>query len=87
MKLEVLTPKKIEFKDEAKEITLPTLAGEITILPCHTPIISILKEGRIKIKTAREDVVLQVDGGVLEVAGDRATILLKNFHAHYLVLS
>lgn len=79
MKLEVLTPKKIEFQGEVLEIILPTMAGEISVLPQHAPLVSVLKSGRIKIKTKKEEIIIQIDGGILQVAENSATVLLKNF--------
>jgi F-type H+-transporting ATPase subunit epsilon len=79
VKLEVLTPKKIEFQGEVLEIILPTMAGEISVLPQHAPLVSVLKSGRIKIKTKKEEIIIQIDGGILQVAENSATVLLKNF--------
>ena len=78
--MEVLTPRKIEFQGEAQSIVLPTMLGEIAVLSQHAPLISVLKRGRIKIKTAREEIIIQADGGILQVAENSATILLKNFY-------
>ncbi len=83
MHVEVLTPRKIEFQGEADNIILPTLSGEIAVLSQHAPLISVLKPGRIRIKTKKEEIIIQADGGVLQVLENSATILLKNFHAHY----
>jgi F-type H+-transporting ATPase subunit epsilon len=80
MKVEVLTPRKIEFQGEADDVILPTLSGEIAVLSLHAPLISVLKAGRIRIKTKGEEIVIQTEGGVLQVAENSATILLKNFH-------
>ena len=80
MQVEVLTPRKIEFQGEADDVILPTLSGEIAVLSFHAPLISVLKPGRIRIKTKKEEIVIQTDGGVLQVAENSVTILLKNFH-------
>ena len=80
MKVEVLTPRKIEFQGEADDVILPTLLGEIAVLSYHAPLISVLKPGRIRIKTKKEEIVIQADGGVLQVSENSATILLKNFY-------
>jgi F-type H+-transporting ATPase subunit epsilon len=80
MQLEVLTPRKIEFKEEVSSIVLPTIAGEITVLPGHASLVSILKPGVIRIKTSQKQASLQIEGGILEVAGNKAVILLQNFN-------
>ncbi len=79
MQLEILTPKGIELKDEASVIVVPTMSGEISVLPKHVPIISVLKAGTMRIKTAQREVTREIEGGILEVAGESATILLKKF--------
>jgi F-type H+-transporting ATPase subunit epsilon len=79
MRVEVLTPRKIEFQEEAETITLPTLTGEISVLAGHAPLVSVLKSGKIKIKIRGKEIIREIEGGVLEVSGDKATILLKKF--------
>lgn len=79
MEVEVLTPKGLEFKGEAICLILPTLAGEISVLPQHVPLLSVLKSGRMRIKTKTEEIVREIEGGILEVAGSKMTILLKRF--------
>jgi F-type H+-transporting ATPase subunit epsilon len=80
MKLEILTPRKIEYQGDAEDVVLPTLSGEIGVLSRHTPLISVLKPGKIIIKTKKEELIINIDGGILEVAENRGIILLKNFH-------
>jgi len=79
MLVEIITPKGIEFSDEAKEIILPTRSGQITVLPHHVPLISVLKAGRMRIITAKEQIEKEIEGGILEVGKDKAVILLKKF--------
>jgi F-type H+-transporting ATPase subunit epsilon len=79
MEVKILTPRKIEFDGEAEIIVLPTLSGEIAVLPQHTPLISVLKPGRMKVKSKTQEIILDIDGGVLQVSGNSAVVLLKNF--------
>jgi F-type H+-transporting ATPase subunit epsilon len=54
MNVEILTPRKLEFKEEAECVVLPTLAGEIAVLSDHASLISVLKPGKIKIRTSSQ---------------------------------
>jgi F-type H+-transporting ATPase subunit epsilon len=81
MNVEILTPKKIEFKDEAECIVLPTLAGEIAVLPNHDSLISVLKPGKIKIKNKDKENSFEIEGGVAEIAENSVVILLKKFYS------
>jgi len=64
------------FSGEAKFVTLPGEAGELGILPGHTPLISRIKPGTMKI--VRPDDVeenLFIAGGILEVQPGLVTVL------------
>ena len=43
--LKIITPRKVVHKEEVKSVTLPSAEGEITILPKHVPLFSLLQEG------------------------------------------
>jgi F-type H+-transporting ATPase subunit epsilon len=49
MILEIVSPEASLFKGEVTSITLPGVDGSFQILNNHAPIVSILKEGEIKI--------------------------------------
>lgn len=80
MQLEILTPKGLEFKDDVKQITLPTRMGQITVLDHHQPLISVLGSGVMDIvTTAGKSVQREIEGGIMEVTDSKAQILLKKF--------
>jgi len=79
MNLEILTPKGLEFKGETTCLILPTLLGQISVLPQHASLVSVLKAGFIKIKTPKEEISKEIEGGILEVSQNKAVILLKRF--------
>jgi F-type H+-transporting ATPase subunit epsilon len=65
------------FDGAATSATLPTSAGEITVLPHHEPLVATLKEGTIVVRTTVEEPKnLSVTSGVLEISGNRAVVLL-----------
>jgi F-type H+-transporting ATPase subunit epsilon len=50
--------------------------GEIGVLPGHTPLITLLKPGPMRVQTANgEEQVIYVSGGVLEVQPKLVTVL------------
>jgi len=79
MKVEIITPKGIELEQDAIRIILPTLTGEITVLPHHVSLISVLEAGRIRIVTEKGETEKEIEGGILEVVDNKAVILLKKF--------
>ena len=65
------------FDGAAVSATLPTTAGEVTVLPHHEPLVSTLKPGTITVrKTLGEPEQIQVESGVLEVSNNRVVVLL-----------
>lgn len=80
MRVEILTPRKIEFKGDADCVVLPTQAGEISILPRHSALISVLKQGRIRVKNKDKEDSFSIEGGVAEITEDSVVILLKKFY-------
>ena len=75
MKLRIITPERSVFEEEIEQITLPTQAGEITVLPHHVPLVSILRPGEILVKQNGAEIPLAVSGGMLQVRPDEIIIL------------
>ena len=76
IKFEIVTPERTVLKEEILQVTLPTVSGEITILPDHIPLVSILQPGVLEIKKAGgEPEVISVSGGFVEVMKNKIVIL------------
>ena len=72
---EIVTQERIVFQGDADLVTLPGEAGEIGILPKHSPLLTTLKYGIIKVRLAEAENIFTVFGGVAEVQPDQVTIL------------
>lgn len=76
IKFEVVTPEKVVSKQEIIQVTIPTEEGEITVLPEHIPLVSILKPGVLEVKTLDNKIeIISVSGGFLEVLRDKVVLL------------
>ena len=76
IKFEVVTPERIVLKQQILQVTVPTEDGEITVLPEHIPLMSILKPGVIEIKLEDGELeLISVSGGFVEVMRDKIVIL------------
>lgn len=64
------------FDGAALSATLPTTAGEITILPHHEPLVATLGRGNMLVKTSIEEKEFAIEGGVLEISNNCAVVLL-----------
>lgn len=65
------------FSGEAKFVALPGEEGELGILPRHTPLITRIKPGAVRIERADngEEEFVFVAGGILEVQPGSVTVL------------
>lgn len=76
LKVDLVSAEESMFSGTAKMVVLPGVTGELGVLPGHTPLISRVKPGRVKI--TREDgseETLFVAGGLLEVQPFAVTVL------------
>jgi F-type H+-transporting ATPase subunit epsilon len=75
--VDVVSAEESIFSGEAEFVVLPGEAGELGIYPKHTPLITRIKPGSVRIKVpgqAEEELVF-VAGGVLEVQPGVITVL------------
>jgi F-type H+-transporting ATPase subunit epsilon len=74
--VDVVSAEESIFSGEAKFVALPGEAGELGIFPRHTPLITRIRPGAVRIERAdgSQEFVF-VAGGVLEVQPDRVTVL------------
>lgn len=77
LNLKIITPKKIVHENEVNSVTVPTSDGEITILPHHTNLFSLLKEGIIKIKYKDNEDYFSIGAGYVETDGKEVIILVS----------
>lgn len=76
IKFEIVTPERVVLRREVLQISVPTTTGEITILPDHIPLVSILQSGVIEIILVdKTKEIMSVSGGFIEVMKDKVVIL------------
>ncbi len=74
--VDVVSAEASIFSGEAKFVALPGEAGELGIYPRHTPLITRIKPGSVRIEKADgSEEFIFVAGGVLEVQPDCVTVL------------
>ena len=78
MKVEILSPDKSLFSGEASMVVLPGKDGQLGILNNHAPLITILRDGTIRVEgTANGAQSFPVKGGVAEVVNNKVIILAE----------
>ena len=76
IRVDVVSAEESIFSGEARFVALPGEAGELGIYPRHTPLITRIRPGTVRIETAdgKEEFVF-VAGGILEVQPNAVTVL------------
>ena len=77
IQVDVVSAEESIFSGEAEFVVLPGEAGELGIYPRHTPLITRIKPGAVRIKPAGggEEQLIFVAGGILEVQPKLVTVL------------
>lgn len=76
LKLTITTPDRSMFSGDVDSVSLPTPDGEITVLPHHIPLISIISPGTVVLRTKEGEQMLAVSRGVVEIDGQTLSVLV-----------
>jgi F-type H+-transporting ATPase subunit epsilon len=71
----VVTPEKSIFDAPATQVTVPAHDGEVGILPGHARLLAKLGNGELRVTSDGQTHAFYVEGGFLQVAEDRVTVL------------
>jgi F-type H+-transporting ATPase subunit epsilon len=77
LRVDVVSAEEAIFSGDAEFVVLPGEVGELGIYPRHTPLITRIKPGEVRIKPAGggEEQLIFVAGGILEVQPRVVTVL------------
>ena len=77
LNVEILTPNKKVYSEEASSVRLPGSEGYFGILPGHTPLLATLTIGEIKVENDGKTDYFTASGGVVEVLPGSISILVE----------
>lgn len=78
LNLEIVTPDARVYSDTIDNVVIPTVEGEVGILPGHIPLLTQIEHGELRVTKGPETVLLAVSGGFAEIEGDRVHILAEH---------
>ncbi|MEO6509314.1 MAG: ATP synthase F1 subunit epsilon, partial [Patescibacteria group bacterium] len=73
----IITPQRQVIDQEVDMVTVPSVDGDITVLPKHAHLLTLLQEGIITMKHGNKEENLAIGGGYLETNGKEANILVS----------
>nr|YP_009493426.1 AtpE [Banisteriopsis caapi]YP_009668992.1 CF1 subunit epsilon [Galphimia angustifolia]AWM97707.1 AtpE [Banisteriopsis caapi]QCW93990.1 CF1 subunit epsilon [Galphimia angustifolia] len=74
----VLTPNRIVWDSEVKEIILSTNSGQIGVLPNHAPIATAVDIGILRIRLNDQWLTMALMGGFARIGNNEITVLVND---------
>ena len=76
--LEIVTPDARVYSDTIDSVVIPTVEGEVGILPGHIPLLTQIEHGELRVTKGTETLFLAISGGFAEIEADRVHVLAEN---------
>ena len=77
LQLEIVTPEAKVYDESVDSVTLPTVEGEVGILPGHIPLLASLQPGEIQLTSGGTTENLAIDKGFAQILGDKVSVLTE----------
>ena len=75
LRLEVVSPDGRVFTDDVDSVVVPGIEGELGILPHHTPLVTALGTGELRIRREGTVQFMLISGGFVEVRPDKVVVM------------
>lgn len=75
IKLEIVTAERQIFSEDVTTIIAEGIDGQMTILPKHAPLITMLSPGELVVRKDGEEMYMVISGGFLEVRPEKVIVL------------
>lgn len=75
--LEIVTPEAKVYSDSIDSVVIPTVQGEIGILPGHIPLLTQVEHGELRVTKGAETQWLAVGNGFAQIDGDTVRVLAE----------
>lgn len=76
--LEIVTPEAKVYSDTIDSVVIPTVEGEIGVLPGHIPLLTQVEHGELRVAKGSETQLLAVSGGFAQIEGDKVRVLAEH---------
>jgi F-type H+-transporting ATPase subunit epsilon len=76
--LEIVTPEARVYSDTIDSVVIPTVEGEIGVLPGHIPLLAQVGYGELRVTKGGTTEMLVVGGGFAQILADKISILAES---------
>ncbi|WP_372603354.1 F0F1 ATP synthase subunit epsilon [Actibacterium sp.] len=81
MQFDLVSPERSLASFEATEVQIPGAEGDLTAMPGHSPVITTLRPGIVRVKTSDGDKDFVVTSGFVEVTSSAVSVIAERAHA------
>lgn len=78
----LVTPERIVASGEAEAISVMTSQGEITVLPHHVPLLTLMRAGEMRVRLRGEETIFATSTGMFEVREGGQVVILADTAEH-----
>ncbi len=75
--LEIVTPEARVYSDTIDTVVIPTLEGEIGILPGHIPLLTQVEHGELRVTKGGVETYVAIGKGFAQIEGDVVSVLAE----------
>ncbi|MEY2881455.1 MAG: synthase epsilon chain [Verrucomicrobiota bacterium] len=76
--LEIVTPEARVYSDTIDTVVIPTVEGEVGILPGHIALLAQIEHGELRVTKGATTQLLAVSGGFVQVDSDKVSVLAEH---------
>jgi len=75
--LKVVTPRRLLVEADVESVSLPTLEGEVGVLPGHRPLFVGIGRGRLSYREGSGEESVAVQGGYAQVQPEKVVVMTE----------
>ena len=75
--LKVVTPRRLLVEDDVDAVFLPSLEGEIGVLPGHRPLFVGIGKGKLTYRAGRDEESFTIQGGYAQVQPEKVVVMTE----------
>lgn len=76
--LEIVTPEARVYSDTIESVVIPTVEGEVGVLPGHIPLLTEIEHGELRVTKSGRTEFLAVAGGFAQIEHDHVRVLAEH---------
>ena len=75
--LKVVTPRRLLVEDDVDAVSLPSLEGEVGVLPGHRPLFVGIGRGKLTYRAGRDEESFTISGGYAQVQPEKVVVMTE----------